>query len=172
MSSVFEEKNIPEAVLQIGIPAMLAQLTTLVYNIADTYFVALTKEPAQIAAVTLCVPVLLIIIIISIACIFGMGGSSVIARLIGNGNKINASRCLNYSMYAMIVSGFIVMFVGLIFINQIALIIGADSENIKYTCDYLRWIFIGTPAIMIANYYVICLINQEKYSNELVKLIP
>ncbi|MCF0229998.1 MAG: hypothetical protein HUJ76_09955 [Parasporobacterium sp.] len=83
MTNVFEEKNISKEVLKLGIPAMLGSLTTLIYNIVDTYFVALTKEPAMIAGVTLSVPVLLIMM--SIACIFGMGGGSVIARLIGEG---------------------------------------------------------------------------------------
>ena len=91
MSNVFEEKNISKAVLSLGIPSMLGQLTTLVYNLADTYFVSLTRDAAQIAAVTLCTPILLMIM--SIACIFGMGGSSVIARLIGEGKKKEAANC-------------------------------------------------------------------------------
>lgn len=81
MTTVYEEQNISKAVLRMGLPAMLGQITTLIYNIADTYFVSLTKEPAMIAAVTLCTPILLIIM--SIASIFGMGGNSVIARLLG-----------------------------------------------------------------------------------------
>ncbi len=48
MTSVFEEKNISKAIMRVGLPAMLGQLTTLIYNIADTYFVSLTKEPAMI----------------------------------------------------------------------------------------------------------------------------
>ena len=76
MTSVFEEKSISKSIMRVGLPAMFGQLTTLIYNIADTFFVSLTKEPATIAAVTLCAPILLIIM--SIACIFGMGGSSVI----------------------------------------------------------------------------------------------
>ena len=149
MNNVFEEKNISKAVLKLGIPAMLGSLTTLIYNTADTYFVSLTKEPAMIAAVTLCVPVLLIIM--SIACIFGMGGSSVIARMIGEGKKEESAKCFNFCTYAMAIAGICVMIIGLLFINQIANIIGADEENIEYTCDYLRWIFIGTPAIMLSN---------------------
>ena len=149
MSNVFEEKSSSKAVLKLGIPAMLGSLTTLIYNIADTYFVALTKEPAMIAAVTLCVPVLLIIM--SIACILGMGGSSVIARMIGEGKKEDSAKCFNFCTYAMAIVGVIVMVLGLIFEKQIAGIAGADAENIGYTCDYLRWIFIGTPAIMLAN---------------------
>ena len=149
MNNVFEEKSIFKAVLKLGIPAMLGSLTTLIYNIADTFFVSLTKEPAMIAAVTLCVPVLLIIM--SIACIFGMGGSSVIARMIGGGRKEDSAKCFNFCTYAMAIAGIGVMIIGLLFINQIANVIGADAENFEYTCDYLRWIFMGTPAIMLAN---------------------
>lgn len=83
MTSVFEEENLPKAILRVGLPAMLGQLTTLIYNMADTFFVSLTKEPAMIAAVTLCTPILLIIM--SIACVFGMGGSSVIGQASGRG---------------------------------------------------------------------------------------
>lgn len=66
MTSVFEEKNISKAIMRVGLPSMLGQLTTLIYNIADTFFVSLTKEPATIAAVTLCAPILLIIMSIRI----------------------------------------------------------------------------------------------------------
>ena len=43
MTSVFEEKNLTKAIMRVGLPAMLGQLTTLIYNIADTFFVSLTK---------------------------------------------------------------------------------------------------------------------------------
>ncbi len=98
MTSVFEEENLPKAILRVGLPAMLGQLTTLIYNMADTFFVSLTKEPAMIAAVTLCTPILLIIM--SIACVFGMGGSSVIARLLGEGKQEYAGRTLHFCPWA------------------------------------------------------------------------
>ncbi len=47
MASVYEEKNISKAIMRVRLPAMLGQLTTLIYNIADTFFVSLTKEPAR-----------------------------------------------------------------------------------------------------------------------------
>ena len=152
MSNVFEEKNIPKAVLSLGIPSMLGQLTTLIYNLADTYFVSLTRNSAQIAAVTLSTPILLIIM--SIACIFGMGGGSVIARLIGEGRKKESANCFDFCTWAMVVSSIIVMTVGFLFTKQIAGITGADETNIAYTCDYLRWIFIGAPFIMLSNGFV------------------
>ena len=90
MTSIFEEKSLSKAIMRVGFPAMFGQLTTLIYNIADTFFVSLTKEPATIAAVTLCAPILLIIM--SIACIFGMRGSSVIARLLGEEKRRNLAQ--------------------------------------------------------------------------------
>ncbi len=152
MPSVFEEKNISKAIMRVGFPAMLGQLTTLIYNIADTFFVSLTKEPATIAAVTLCAPILLIIM--SIACIFGMGGSSVIARLLGEEKQKQAGDTMNFCVYAMAIAGIITLVLGLIFLQPLAKISGADADNIAYTCDYLKWIFAGAPFIMLANGFV------------------
>lgn len=152
MTSVFEEKNISKAIARVGLPAMLGQLTTLIYNIADTFFVSLTKEPATIAAVTLCAPILLIIM--SIACIFGMGGSSVIARLLGEEKEKEAGMTMNFCVYAMVFSGVITLILGLLFLQPLAKASGADAANIAYTCDYLKWIFLGAPFIMLANGFV------------------
>ena len=152
MPSVFEEKNISKAIMRVGLPAMLGQLTTLIYNIADTFFVSLTKEPATIAAVTLCAPILLIIM--SISCIFGMGGSSVIARLLGEEKQKQAGDTMNFCVYAMAIAGIITLVLGLIFLQPLAKISGADADNIAYTCDYLKWIFAGAPFIMLANGFV------------------
>lgn len=152
MTTVFEEKNISKAIMRVGLPAMLGQLTTLIYNIADTFFVSMTKEPAMIAAVTLCAPILLIIM--SIACIFGMGGSSVIARLLGEDKKKEAGTTMNFCVYAMAGAGIVTLALGMIFLQPLAKLVGADEANIGYTCDYLKYIFIGAPFIMLANGFV------------------
>ena len=152
MTSVFEESNLSKAIARVGLPAMLGQLTTLIYNMADTFFVSLTKEPAMIAAVTLCVPILLIIM--SIACVFGMGGSSVIARLLGEGRQEYAGKTLNFCTYAMVIAGVVTAVLGLLFLTPLAEIAGADAENLGYTQDYLRYIFLGAPFIMLSNGFV------------------
>ncbi len=149
MSSVFEGKNISSTIVKLGVPAMLGQLATLIYNLADTYFVSLTKSADQIAAVTLCVPVLLIIM--SVACVFGMGGSSVIARQLGEGKKEDSAKCLNFCLYSIALSGVLVLAAGLLVLKPAAYVIGADEGNLGYTCDYLKWIFVGAPFIMLSN---------------------
>lgn len=128
---------------------MLGSLANLIYNMADTYFVSLTKSPAQIAAVTLCRPVLLIIM--SISSIFGMGGSSVIARLLGEKQTEKAKSTITFSMYLMAISGISVLVLGLPLLKPIAGLAGANSENLSFTCDYLFWVILGTPFILLSN---------------------
>lgn len=146
MTTVFEKNNISKAIMRAGLPAMLGQLTTLIYNIADTFLVSLTKDPAMIAAVTLCTPILLMIM--SIASIFGMGGNSVIARLLGRGGKKEVVRTLNFCVYAMAFVGIAILVAGLATIEPMAKLSGADKEN---TCDYLFYIFLGAPFIILSN---------------------
>ncbi len=106
----------------------------------------------MIAAVTLCAPILLIIM--SIACVFGMGRSSVIARLLGEDKKEESGTTMNFCVYAMAIAGVAVLALGLVFLQPLAKISGADADNIAYTCDYLKWIFLGAPLIMMANGFV------------------
>ena len=152
MTSVFEESNLSRAIARVGLPAMLGQLTTLIYNMADTFFVSLTREPAMIAAVTLCTPILLIIM--SIACVFGMGGSSVIARLLGEGRQEYAGKTFNFCTYAMALAGVLTAVLGLLFLAPLAELAGADAENMGYTQEYLRYLFLGAPFIMLSNGFV------------------
>ena len=133
-------------------PTMLSQLTTLIYNMDDIFFVSLTQQPAMIATVPFCTPILLIIM--SIACVFGMGGSSVIARLLGKWRKENAGKILNFSTYAMCLAGLVTLGLGLACLPQIDSIAGADAENMAYTCDYLLYTFLGAPFIMLSNGFV------------------
>ena len=149
MTNVFEEKNTQKAILTLGLPAILGQLTTLIYNMADTYFVSMTNDPAKIAAVTLSMPILLIIMSISSIC--GMGGSSVIARLLGEKNTKDAKSSVSFCFYAMTIAGIIVICLGMLFITPIAKLSGADSENLAFTCDYLKWIILGAPFIILSN---------------------
>lgn len=148
-TGVFEEQNIQRAIVKLGFPAMLGALATLIYNLVDTYFVSLTKSPAQIAAVTLSTPILLIIMSISSVC--GMGGSSVIARLLGEKDVKTARSSVAFCVYVMAVAGAVVLAARMLFIARIARLAGADAENLAHTCDYLKWIFLGAPFIILSN---------------------
>ena len=143
------EPHLPKAIRKLAFPAMLGQLTTLIYNIIDTYFVSLTRDPNMIASVTLCAPVLLIIQ----ACgsIFGTGGSSIIARLLGQKEAQKAEHVSSYCLYTAAIFSLVLMAFGLLLNGHIVNIIGADTDNAAFSHNYLTWIFIGTPFLLFSN---------------------
>ena len=78
---VFRSAPVPRAVLKTTVPAMAAMLMVLVYNLADTFFIGLTRDAYQMAAVSMAMPVFLIFM--SVGTVFGIGGTSVISRALG-----------------------------------------------------------------------------------------
>lgn len=74
-----------------------------------------------------------------------------IARLLGENKNKEVRRTLNFCIYAMAFAGIIILILGVLFMNPIAKISGADSENMAYTCDYLKYIFLGAPFIILSN---------------------
>ena len=87
---LFEEDKVSHALAVMALPAIASQLITLVYNLADTWFVGRTNNPYMVASCSLVLPVYMLTIVISN--IFGAGGGTLISRLIGNGNHEEASR--------------------------------------------------------------------------------
>lgn len=77
-------------VLRNAIPAMAAMLMVLIYNLADTFFIGQTHDAIQVAAVSLATPVFLIFM--SVGTVFGIGGTSVISRALGEGRKEYAKK--------------------------------------------------------------------------------
>ena len=56
---LFEEAPLPTAVAKLAIPTIISSLVTVLYNLADTYFVGMLNDPIQNSAVTLAAPVIL-----------------------------------------------------------------------------------------------------------------
>lgn len=88
----FNSMSVSQAVIRNAIPAMAAMLMTLIYNLADTFFIGQTHDAYQVAAVSLASPVFLIFM--SVGMIFGIGGTSAISRAMGEGRKGHAKKYL------------------------------------------------------------------------------
>ena len=79
--AVFESYSIPKAVVTLSVPTVLSSLVSVLYSLADTYFVGLLNDPVQTAAVTLAAPVLLAFNAVNN--LFGVGSSSMMSRAYG-----------------------------------------------------------------------------------------
>lgn len=82
-SSLFSDVLVRKAVLTLAIPTVISQLITVVYNMADTFFIGQLNDPLQVAAATLAMPCFMFLT--AFANLFGLGGSSLISRCLGLG---------------------------------------------------------------------------------------
>lgn len=149
--STFNTMSVPQAVVRNVIPAMVAMLMVLVYNLADTFFIGQTHNAYQVAAVSLATPVFLIFM--SVGTIFGIGGTSVISRAIGEGKEEYAKRVCSFCMWSCVVIGIALSLIFLIFMDDLLALIGASAETWDFTRSYLTIVSYCGPFALISNCY-------------------
>lgn len=89
-AEIFENAPVHKAVFKNALPAMAAMLMVLIYNLADTFFIGQTHNDLQVAAVSLATHVFLLFM--AVGTIFGIGGTSVISRAMGEGRTDYAKK--------------------------------------------------------------------------------
>lgn len=149
--SVFDSMPVKKAVIKNAIPAIIAMLMVLVYNLADTFFIGLTHDDFQVAAVSLATPVFLIFM--ALGTIFGIGGTSVISRAIGEGRKDYAKKVSAFCMWSCVAVGVTVLALFYVFMDDILVLVGASADTWDFTKSYLNIVILCGPFVLIANCY-------------------
>ncbi|MEA4912105.1 MAG: MATE family efflux transporter [Oscillospiraceae bacterium] len=132
----FASGSVPKAVLRNALPAIAAMIMVLVYNLADTFFIGQTHNDYMVAAVSLATPVFLIFM--SLGTLFGMGGTSVISRALGEGRFEYAKKVSAFCMWACVAVGALCMLFLWAFMDQILAWLGASADTAGYTRTYLN----------------------------------
>ena len=134
---LFETTPIPTAVVRLAIPAIIGQVITLVYNLADTFFVGQLNDNNQVAAVTLCMP--LFLSLTALSGMVGVGGGSLLSHRLGSKEPEEASRVSGVSFYL----GFAIAaaYALLVYLFRYPLVnfVGADDYTREYSARYLIW---------------------------------
>ena len=94
---LFERMPVPGAVLQLSTPIVISSLVTILYNLADTFFVGMLSDPVQNAAVTLVYPVTLAFNTVNN--LFGVGVSSAMSRNLGRKAYDDVRTCSAFGFY-------------------------------------------------------------------------
>ena len=95
-TELFEHMTVSKAVITLIIPTVISQIITVIYNMADTFFIGKMNDPNQVAAATLAMPPF--VMLTGIANLFGIGGSSLISRSLGTGDREKAKKCAAFSI--------------------------------------------------------------------------
>lgn len=94
---IYSELPVPKAVAVMVIPTIISQIITVIYNLADTWYVGLTGNAATVAAISLCLPVYNIMT--AFANLFGIGGASVVTRAVGGEHPHRAQRAFAIAVW-------------------------------------------------------------------------
>ncbi len=128
-------------------PTVLIQLITVIYNTADTYFVAKIDTAAS-AAVG--VVFSLMAVIQATGGSIGMGATSLISPMLGQKRVDDASTVGTSAAAMSILAGVLIGALGLLFLRPLVSLIGARGEVVPYAEDYARFILIGAPFMTTA----------------------
>lgn len=146
-NDVFENYPIPKAVWNLALPTMAGMLVVVIYNLADTFFVGQLNDANQIAAVSITMPIFLLLM--AFGSIFGIGGGTYISRLLGSKENEKAKHASAFSFYVCLGLGVICTIVGLVFMPQILSMSGTSINTYEYAKRYLTIIAIGSPVIIL-----------------------
>ena len=145
---LFESMPVPKAVATLAIPTIISQIVTMIYNLADTFFIGQLGNPAMVAAVSLVSP--WFNLLTALGNLFGLGGSSLISRMLGNQNHQDIKHVSAFSVWCG--AAFTVIFSLLSYLYRTPLLnfLGASADTYPYAESYLFWVVVlgGVPTMV------------------------
>ena len=145
-NELMAQMKVSKAVATMAIPSVISSLVTVVYNMADTFFVGQTGDPLQVAAVSLTNPIF--ILFMAFANMFGMGGSAVASMALGEQNQKRMKQVSAFITYASLAVGILFALVLVGFMQPILSIFGANEETYALARGYVFHISYGAPFII------------------------
>ncbi|MBE5961903.1 MAG: MATE family efflux transporter [Lachnospiraceae bacterium] len=136
------ETPVQKAVISLAIPTTISQLVTVIYNTADTYFVA---QIGTSAAAAVGVVFSLMSLIQAAGFGLGMGASSLISRQLGAKQTEEANKIGSSAFFAAVICGTLLMAGGLLSLNHLMRLLGATRTVLPYACSYGFIILLGAP---------------------------
>ena len=161
---LFEEMPVTKAVISLVIPTIISQLITVIYNMADTFFIGQINDPNQVAAVSISMPVF--VLLTGCANLFGIGGSSLISRSLGVGNRERAKNAAAFSIWTSTAVAFIYGILMYFLRPYILPAIGADEETYGFCMDYLFWTVTVGAIPTVLNQELAHLVRAEGFSSQ------
>ena len=145
---LFERTSVPRALAIMAMPAIVSQLITLIYNIADTWFIGRTNNPYMVASCSLVLPAYMMTVVISN--VYGSGGGTLIARLIGRNEDEEASRVSAACIWLSLGSAVLFSVLCLVAMTPILRLLGASDAVLGYAKQYMLFVVVigGIPVIL------------------------
>ena len=146
--------------LRFTLPSIVMNVFLSLYIVADGYFVANFVGSTEFAAVNLIMPVLNILG--TIGYMFGVGGSALVAKTLGEGDSDRANRLFSLVVLASSCVGMLLMVAGFLFMPQVAGMLGAEGKLLKDSVLYGRIFILALSAWIWVYEFQLFFVTAEK----------
>lgn len=136
-TELFERMPVTKAIFKLTIPMIISSIISIIYNLADTYFVGMMNDPLQNAAVTLVGPAM--VLFYGVTNLFGIGASSLMSRKLGEKQYDAVQRASATGLYMGLFCALFISAVTLIFNSSVLTILGSSEITHDVTKQYLFW---------------------------------
>ena len=156
LSDHFTYKKLFRAV----IPSILMMIFTSLYTIVDGVFISNMVGKTPFAGLNLIYPI--ISAIGAVGFMLGAGGSALVAKILGEGNKERANKVFSIVVYFTVIVGIILSIVGALIVEPVAKLLGANETLLPYCVTYGRILLAAIVAFMLQNMFQAFFIVAEK----------
>lgn len=129
--------------IRFTLPSIGMMIFTSIYGVVDGFFVSNFAGKTPFAAINLIMPLLMIFS--TVGFMFGTGGSALVAKTFGEGNKEKGNQYFSLFVYVCIVLGVIFALVGMVIVRPAAKALGAAGQMLEDAVLYSRIILAVLP---------------------------
>ncbi len=146
--------------IKFTIPTIIMMIFTSIYGVVDGIFVSNCVGSNAFAAVNLIMPA--IMILGTLGFMMGTGGSALVSKTIGEGDKKKANRYFSMLIYLLAIVGFILTVVGIALVEPMAKLLRADDSMLQDCVTYGRTLLLFLVPFCLQNAFQSFLIVAEK----------
>lgn len=142
------------------IPSIAMMIFTSIYGVVDGFFVSNYVGKTEFAAVNLIMPFPMMLG--AFGFMIGTGGSALVAMTLGQGKKKEANEIFSMLIKVTIIGGITLSVVGIVFLKEIALFMGASEDLLEHCIIYGRLLLVALTPFMLQNVFQSFLVTAEK----------
>lgn len=146
--------------LRFTLPSIVMMIFTSIYGVVDGYFVSNYVGKTPFAAVNFIMPFLMVLG--AVGFMLGTGGSALISKTMGEGDRDKARRIFSLLVYVGAALGIVIAALGIIFIEPVAVLLGAEGDMLADCVLYGRIILLALPALLLQFEFQTYFVTAEK----------
>lgn len=142
------------------LPSVIMMMFISIYGVVDGFFVSNFAGKTDFAAINLIWPFPMLLG--AFGFMIGTGGSALVSMKLGQGEEKKANEIFSMLIKVTIIAGILLSVFGIVFIEDIAVLLGAEGDLIDPAVTYGRILLVSLTPFLLQNVFQSFLVTAEK----------